>query len=1727
MKQDLIHQYITEEIFKFFTDKGLTPGDRYNIYFEKIEEVQKQFAAFDVDTFDYDEASYKVSYIQIGDVKLVIACNNEETTEDFLTKLRNKVSQNEGIFTNTAILFIHSTQLDSLTGGTESLLKEGMPLHVEVIKEAIRNKIEQADFLKYHEIKMLLDTIEQQKSDLFEDNQSLFDFKVFLEIIAQKSISDEQYKSLGLFKDDNLKSLENDSKSTNKRIRENRKLFDTVDQIHKYGNPSEDLEKHFVSDGVKALSNVEQEAAWYLEDFMTIHKWADEKKKGKKPEYSETIIENDGLIIWEKPEGSSKAKQRQRNIIVFNSLPDTGNACDTINLLCKFNTNTQQANISHSVSNTLVVNHSTSGHKIKLNLTPKDLRVASRCKVKYTHIDKNNNDKTNFEFRIFILPMAEKLLKSIKTNYVTTIKQGAQFIEVRTDNIDDVLVFNEEQESEDKHNLTVDRVYNLHDDTQLLLTPDQDYEESFVNFSLEYKNATIPFRIKIDHEELRGISGLEVWQQKRIKQESFQYHHESKNSKEVIKLKQGNHEYTVRDEFRENLKLEKELINSNGFYWQEKSSEHIEATLLEIPASVEESFKAITQYYREKNLLPSLAFWDDSLRKLIKNFIEVFLHELKVISTGSPLNKQQRNLENIGVIKELHGKERVKYTPLHPINLVYQLALYKELDKLELPNEIAGKLTPLGIVPYMYGNIVNNKPELFAPIEQTHSQEWLYFHSSQVETSSASKRYAPKLVKDKIEEFIFHFHYLFIEGNKTPLKINLINLGDCKEAFQGIFNYYKSIIQTSPVFPIDVYIYGSDDYITKFEEFSFHDDIEVIESEFGISLKLDRYDPEDILNVFRQNVHFYNKQLKEDVEYAHLSFYQFKQSEMGVAHNTTTNVPTGLSLHGLVNDIPSVFLEESYRTGFGSLYLPKEQSSLLEELAIYYNALIDFAKSDDPFNPEQAVCTVISESSKKDLEQLYSHSQWITFIDPKVDLNYFKGAQDVVIIHYSDQYSNTSGYDAITVTRKAEQYQFVIEEHLNSKPNISIKHDQTLDIINMFNALNGDWLLRLISHSEKAHFDREKMSILSAAKVSLSLFHHNNIIWVPVSLEEVLRISGGAGLQQKDGIFSAKNLGLEGKHSDDLLMIGLEEVNGELMFYLYPVEVKIGKNTSNVIDKAVIQAQKTKESIYKTLNGDGFQHKFYRNFFAKMVLVSAEKMKIYSVWKEQNWNKILTDYRHKLLNDGFTVSNKLKDFIGEFAIISFKEDIHVRKVSEKEDGLLIELLESDGYHHLLETTKDLQEFYQNGKITDDLLSQKYTPDEKAETVEPEVVEEIQEKIEATSNGHDSSNGTSQASLVEDGQPLSVLFGHEVNYQKPVLWHPTSTDKVMHTNTGIIGTMGTGKTQFTKSLITQLVQNSRQNVNSTPIGILIFDYKGDYIKDEFVKATDAKVFDLFHLPYNPLAIDISESSRPLLPLHIASNLKETITTAFNLGIKQSQKLQDVIMQSYDDKGIHKANKATWGKVPPSLGDICEIYLNDEDVNQDSLYAALKKLHDFEIFEPNASQTKSLFDLVEGVTVINLSGYDDSIQNLVVAITLDVFYSQMQKNGHSTIKGNFREITKMILVDEADNFLSKNFNSLRKILKEGREFGVGTILSTQFLNHFSTGDNEYSNYILTWIIHKVTEIKTKEIDSLFNLEKGSKETLISEIKNLEKHYSMVNLAGSEPIFMKDRAFWELVK
>ena len=384
--------------------------------------------------------------------------------------------------------------------------------------------------------------------------------------------------------------------------------------------------------------------------------------------------------------------------------------------------------------------------------------------------------------------------------------------------------------------------------------------------------------------------------------------------------------------------------------------------------------------------------------------------------------------------------------------------------------------------------------------------------------------------------------------------------------------------------------------------------------------------------------------------------------------------------------------------------------------------------------------------------------------------------------------------------------------------------------------------------------------------------------------------------------------------------------------------------------------------------------------------------------------------------------------------------------------------------------------------------------------------------------------------------MEILFGHHLGSADengdplPLHWTPNDTTAVFHTNTGIIGTMGTGKTQFTKSLITQLYRQRSRNFDGTPMGILIFDYKGDYnsSKADFVQATNATVLQPYQLPFNPLALVKPRVFKPRLPVHTANAFKDTLAKVYRLGPKQQTSLASCIMEAYKQCGIMADDPATWSNTAPTFEMVNEIYEANEELSKnDSLAAAMQKLSLFQLFESNPYRTTSLFELLKGVVVIDLSGYDSDIQSLVVAITLDQFYAQMHARGSSATDGKLRQLTKMILVDEADNFMREDFPALKKIMKEGREFGVGTILSTQFLDHFVTGEDNYSRYILTWVVHNVADLKKNDVEYIFKVKAGSPEAteIYDAIKASDRFQSAVKIGNAPVCRIRDKAFFEL--
>lgn len=1729
---DKVYFFFSQILYDFFKGYNFSNGDKFHLKFEKSDNVKVFYESLKLITgvtdLNYTYNDYLSYYINFNGFKLVIASSKND---DFLTGLRNNFQKVEGFDENSGILFIHNSELESINKGALDLSAKHMPFHFENISNEITERFKETKKFSSTQCDFIDLILRSENNDFHVENSNIFDLSKYLKILVNEKLTTKDFAYLNLFHDNLILEENIPRKELSKRLQKNQKWFSEMSMHESVGSIESYIEKKFGQENILRLKNKNNWSEISFEELLKL-----EELKGL-IKFNEYIpIKNnisDGLSVWDKSDGESKSKERIRNILIFN--PDHRKS---ISLPIKFRNKVNKEFFN------LRVLPSDSDYICFIDIS---LALGSTVFYKDFSYREEKKGKINItKFKVLIVPFGENFLREIKSNYTIQINKDYSYIEVFTT---EDLIFNPGHDLIEI-DLIENEKYELFEDQtiKLRLTEANTLDKAKIRFQL--KHGALPLYITAKFTDIKPLTltSSAAWLKKNESEKSIYFNKRLKSGQSdiTISLEHGNTNYFPIGDFRNNLLYENLIIENNILIGNIDINNNIVCLSQNIDKEVSEAYFNILKYFKVNSseshkLLPSLVYIDSELKSIYTNFLNIYTNKILEIKEDEPLTPAQQELLKLGTVyKSINS--RFYLSPLHPLIISYQLNLKDQIDYnfLKEPiDAIVRRLTPINLLPFI--NKGKGRKDYYISSEQEHSIEWVEYVDASKEAQSLSRRNVPEMLASKITEFIKHFSYLFIDST-SPIKINLINTGDCREALKGIVNYFVNEVNDkllkgenlNELTPVHISIYSSEVFITAFDQFSKFEEAEEIKSKLDIDILIkikDKIELSDFLSLFHEKIHLSNMK-GEKYSYAHISFYQFEEKEIEKSLNNTNSISSGINLNAVINDLPSVNVAENYRTSFGLKGL--NYSNDLIKLSQNLNALAYINNTSNIFKNSNTFASVINYDIKQKLNSIYAASQWVTFINPRVDLSFFKEDKDVVIIHYTDQFGNSTGYDSITVTSKWEQYEYIIKEYLKGK--VSFIDNNIKHIINMFNAINGYWLLRLGSQS--SNVEREKISMLSAFKEAFAILDHPKITWVSLSLEEVLRVTAGAGLKQTDpnALFSIKSLQKSGSFSDDILMVGFEEIGNKIKVYFYPIEVKIGINANQTIEKAIKQVSNTVELLNNTLSKEGFNGKILRNYLINLVLNSAQKLALYNIWPEYSKKWIdLNLQRGRLLNDDFEIAS-LEKYIQQGAIISFKTSSNFgrRKIENKENCLLIDLFDTDGMNDLVKTIDELKNRYTSetsiGITKNDLLVSKYllsSPDNNSNSYYLDITKnpiKLAAEINKQENGLDLKN-QSNTEILEDF-PLKITFGAHANTNEEINWYPTSTNKVMHTNTGIIGTMGTGKTQFTKSLITQLVRNQKYNVDGKPIGILIFDYKGDYIKEDFVNATNAKIYELDNLPYNPLALSLGEKTKRRLPVHTASTFIETLSKAYNLGHVQSLELKDIVNQAYVEKGILKDDPITWSKSAPTLDDVFNLYLSNDKIKKDSLYAAIDKLNDFGIFEPDSTKTIPLYNLIDGVSIINLNGYSNEIQTLIVAITLDLFYSQMQIHGHSKIDGNLRQITKLILVDEADNFLSKNFESLRKILKEGREYGVGTILSTQFLNHFSTDDNEYSNYILTWIIHRVNEIKEKEIASLFDIpNKKDRDDLIGEIKSLEKHYSIVNLAGSSPIKIKDLAFWEL--
>ncbi|MBR7215881.1 DNA phosphorothioation-dependent restriction protein DptH [Pseudomonas sp. B2021] len=1680
-------KFLVECLLRYIGN-NVQAGARYQFKSPDDENSSRLHSAFTdyycVAPLDFN--GQKLFYVEVQGVLLIPVMHGADVdgfTENYISHLRDKVASQSGIFKNTALFYIHNSMLDTLINSAMDVAGKGAVWSPYVFQGELQALISHAS--PHASLSNFL--LQDQLDSILDEGATVFGFTSIY-----KSLSDGviEFKELGLFNDPIVLGMTGQPAQIKRRLDENRALRREIEfSVLHYGDQLDSALPKFSQKFIK--DNFEGATNWRDVDFGV---YEAELDSNKAPKLVLDKINIKDCTYFERAKSGTKAGQRDVSLLLIRQSTSAG----AVIQLDFSGTDLKESEIKITQSSSelsLDTEVSKSGGKSRARLV-----VIPTDNVAYFSIEIRRSNRTE-EYRFRCLMVEGGLFDFSGFKNYFKVEPSKKLLTLQLD------------ENKVTVNSALNHVWSLKGAQDIVDCSSY----GIVDFDV-FANQTdvIQFWLsKSGSEILLNIEGATVdngvttpllfdrERYTRLFKDDGNGEYNSAKRRIIV----NNSEHGVSGLRGQLLDFEDHFVSERVLH---KSPESI-IVLNELVGNFDELHKAYADlfgYYDDHKTLPSLCAWGDEYRKLVQVLLNSYETALAEIKLNKVLTASDRSLLHIGCHTSSEGCERL--SSIHPLILSYHLSLVNEiilerdaagtLSFYDLPEVTLERLSASGLLPYTYhsesdyANLVPVKDNPF----------WIDI----VPQRKSSNSFVRRLVKDKISEFTQAYARLFTIGNNSRLIVNAINQAQAEELFLGIVDFFNfNSLGSSCSLHVNFYDRElSNNYFDLFSEAGSYDKAHQL---LGLKPQSAKSEADALIDLVRSRVTYSKFETSATpgyMEYAHLAFFNNDVPVDKQEVNIDTQL-SGVLCNGLICGEAAETNGHSYFTAFG---LRDVDTSGIQSLRIarLLGVLWKPSRHANAQYLGNGIGLAVSADFKDLLTCSYDSALWTTIIDPKVTLDFFANQKDVVLIHYSDQYTSSAGYDAITVTKQIELFQRLI------KTDSSVNSDR---LLSEFNAFNGEWLLKMMTASPKDR--KEKHGIIGAYKFVSAMLRKSEICWVPLSVAEMIRVSGNVGLKMSESEFSRRLNGYKkGAISDDVLFVGFHASG----MYLLPLEVKTGARPD--FEYAAQQAAELKRYLVEEVLGpDTLAGKLYRSLFARQIFIQLEKFNLYQVCTSQKTDDLLAN-RHEWLSgdylikdlidypDGFTMAHVDSDCCFGPSYKMREPNILQIELPYSLLGGLIAAESSDEMDKLVLSCKVPSEYVLSGDNSVDAADHAVhmsavTVEDDPSIVAPEM-QQIQPPVQSTESTPKS---------------LTVLFGHDAVQGRPLIWEPTNTSKFMNTNTGIIGTMGTGKTQFNKSLITQLIRGAPSNVDGAPIGLLIFDYKSDYVDQEFVTANSVKSLKLYRLPFNPLSL---HGSMPMLPVHTANAFSETLAQAFGLGQKQQLRLRKIILEAYENAGIITTDSSTWTKACPTVSMVWDRFLAQEKVEEDSLYAALDSLATYEIFESDPQKVSSLYDTLNGVIVIELAGYSPQIQNLVVALTLDLFYAQMQKNGKPTIQGDYRQITKMILVDEADNFMKEDFQSLRKVLKEGREYGVGVILSTQDITHFKTGENNYASYILTWVIHRVAEIRNADVKALFNKDdKGDQERLMEEIRKLDKHYSLYVDGDKKVVKMRDHAFWEL--
>lgn len=1175
-------------------------------------------------------------YLQIGTVKLLPvlhADNQQGFTENYISRLRDLVAAQQGQFEHSALLIVHNSMLDTLINSAEDLAQAGKVWHPNTLKKELKQLINSHDS-KRTVSETLLELVYDQ---IVDNGGTVFGFSKIYKAILD---GDLRFDEIGLLPDSDLNRYEQNKEQIQKRLLENQQLHDRIAEIT----------ERFPEELVEKLGELDFGEKFIEEHFSEPDRWRteldlgecfEEQEKNKKAGLS-LESEESGLSadLTGRDKATTKAGRRERHLIL--ALHPGESSADF-----------ELVFIGDAVEKTQVEIKDSSEDKVKLsginNAGGKRSRVKFHCQditaPTYCYI-KLNRDKTAecFGFKVVVLPASDFLVDYIASSFLVQVKQRKLLLQ--TDE-------NQLQISELGNTVELEQIGQVFhtDSVGQIDFVSLANESSEIGFTVKTSHYSIDFEVEgaVASDALSLPLLLDTERYPRLFDSSYFGVFNSNKNKIIL----DNQEVAPKGRRLTIMQWEHQLVTNKLLYRHDDPARCLDVSALAAYSDLRDAYAALFECLVSRRSLPSLTGWDPEFIGIVRSVVSAFTQATAEIAEDEMLSKAQKQLMQIG-FAVFDGAEYV--TPFHPVVLSYYLYLSEQLlaDKqqsqsfADLPRITKERLNPQGLMPYLY-----HPQHEFSYVQvERENCFWL----KMVPQQDTSFGFVRKLVFEKTTEFQAAFSMLFSCGPKAKLLLNSVNNHDNFDLFMGLVDLVKELKDKVPYIHVCLY----DDQLSynefdRFADMSKHDELK---ARYELNKGKAKEYADLIVDLLRTRLTYskFENKLVSEQQYAHISFFRNNQ-RVERADVDPQQQLSGVVCNGLIAGEAASNKHDSYFTAFGLKGVDATELPHLQ-LAQQYNRLVKPAyKSNEQHGRAKSTALAVNDSFRNLLERSYNSSIWTCIIDPKVTLDFFESSRDVVLIHYSDNYTNSTNYDAITVTKQTDLYRKVLER------------DEKGGHIEEFNAFNGEWLLKMITDNPNER--KAKRGIIGAYKYVNSLLAKSDIIWVPLSVAEMIRVAPNVGLKISESDFSRTVQGYkQGAISDDVLFAGFKDNQ----LYLLPVEVKTGKRQTH--SKGFLQALELKRYLTEDLLGkQDLAGLLYRGLFARQVLMQVEKYKLYDLYAEGYFDA-LTSKREWWLTGEYELG-ELVDYPQGFLFVNVEDNIFTKAAFNEEQNILkIELPEA-------------------------------------------------------------------------------------------------------------------------------------------------------------------------------------------------------------------------------------------------------------------------------------------------------------------------------------------------------------------------------------------------------------------------------------------------------------------